>query len=172
MNLIRGIISPMTDLGADPAIIQRVSGAGCRLTGPRRAILHAVASREGHFRAEEILEEARRLAPRTGRATVYRTLLLLAELGLVEQLHLGEGSHSFVIGDNGHHHHLICSRCGKVMEVYGCELPPAVNALAAREGFEIAGHQLEVYGRCRTCKESSPEALQGHAARLPEVLDG
>lgn len=134
------------------AIFQRVSRAGYRLTGPRRAILEAVAARQGHFRAEEILDEARQAAPKTGRATVYRTLLMLAELGLVEQLHLGEGSHSFVVGDPGHHHHLICSQCGNVIEVHGCELPPAIGALAAQERFRIEGHQLEVYGRCRSCQ--------------------
>lgn len=133
-------------------ILQRITRAGYRLTKPRRAILEAVSTRQGHFRAEDILEEARQAAPRTGRATVYRTLLMLAELGLVEQLHLGEGSHSFVMGDTGHHHHLICSQCGKVIEVHGCELPPAISALAGRERFLIEGHQLEVYGRCRSCQ--------------------
>lgn len=134
------------------AILQQITRAGYRLTGPRRAILEAVAGRQGHFRAEDILDEARHAVPKTGRATVYRTLLLLAELGLVEQLHLGEGSHSFVVGAPEHHHHLICSWCGNVVEVHGCELPPAIGALARRERFRIEGHQLEVYGRCRSCQ--------------------
>lgn len=137
---------------ASTTILKQLSSAGYRMTGPRRAIVEAVSERAGHFRAEEILEEARRVAPKTGRATVYRTLLLLAQMDLLEEVHLGEGSHSFVVGDRGHHHHLICSQCGNVVEVHGCELPPAVNALAAEEGFAIEAHQLEVYGRCRRCR--------------------
>lgn len=133
-------------------ILEQVSQAGFRLTGPRRAIFDAVTRRDGHFRAEDILGEVRRAAPKTGRATVYRTLLLLAELGFLEQLHLGEGTHSFVMGDPGHHHHLICSECGKVIEVHDCELPSAIGDLADKEGFRIEGHQLEVYGRCRSCQ--------------------
>ena len=137
---------------ANPTMLKRLASAGYRVTGPRRAILEAVSEREGHFRAEEILAEARRTAPNTGRATVYRTLMLLAQMDLLEQVHLGEGSHSFVVGDHGHHHHLICSKCGNVTEVHGCELPSAVNDLADREGFVIEAHQLEVYGHCRRCR--------------------
>lgn len=137
---------------ANPAIVKRLSEAGYRITGPRQAIVDAVFNRRGHFRAEDILEEARQVAPKTGRATVYRTLLLLTEMDLLEQVHLGEGSHSFVIGDSGHHHHLICSQCGSVTEVHGCDLPEAITAFASQQRFQIDSHQLEVYGRCGRCQ--------------------
>jgi len=137
---------------ASATMLRRLARAGYRLTGPRRAILDAVANRRGHFRAEEILEEARRVAPGTGRATVFRTLALLTKMDLLEEVHLGEGSHGFVVGDGRHHHHLICSECGRVVEVHGCELPEAISTLATRERFQIAGHQLEVYGLCRRCQ--------------------
>ena len=133
-------------------MLRQLARAGCRITGPRRAILDAVAGRRGHFRAEEILEEARRTAPSTGRATVFRTLALLTRMDLLEEVHLGEGSHGFVVGASGHHHHLICSQCGRVAEVHGCELPEAISAQAARARFQIAGHQLEVYGLCSRCQ--------------------
>ena len=132
-------------------MLDQIARAGHRLTAPRRAIVGALAGRRGYFRAEEILAEAKRAAPGTGRATVYRMLEILSELGLVEQLHLGEGNHGFVLGRRGHHHHLICSICGRVMEFQGCGLPEEISSIAEEHQFRIEGHQLEVYGRCWSC---------------------
>src|SRR5438034_9656966 len=78
---------------------QLLDEAGYRVTRPRRAILQLVEEQQGRFSAEELVERVQRVAPGTGRATVYRTLDLLAELRLVERVHLQEGSHSYVRGD-------------------------------------------------------------------------
>jgi Fur family ferric uptake transcriptional regulator len=129
--------------------------AGYRLTRPRRAIVELVLRQEGHFRAEEVVAEVQRVAPGTGRATVYRTLELLAEVGAVERIHLQEGSHGYVRGDlnHPHHHHFICSCCGKVQEFDDGQIPDLVEALARRAGFTVEAHEIEVYGRCSDCPE-------------------
>ena len=130
--------------------------AGYRVTRARRAILNLVEEQDGRFSAEELVERVQQVAPGTGRATVYRTLDLLAALRLVERVHLQEGSHSYVRGDvsRPHHHHLICSACGTVVEFEGCEIPQLAETVAARTGFTVEGHQLEVYGRCASCAPS------------------
>ena len=142
-------------IASDPfeeTILQRLNNAGHKITTPRRAIVHVLLQQQSHFKAEEILEEAKRMAPHTGRATVYRTLEILETMGMLEQLHLGEGSHSYVLGEQSHHHHLICSQCGKVVEFHGCQIGDLVNTFAAMHRFTVDGHQLEMYGRCWECR--------------------
>lgn len=80
--------------------------------------------------------------------TVYRTLDLLSELGLVRRLDLGDGPRYELAED--HHHHLVCEDCGSVSEFQQC--PLNLDNLPAMDGFEVRAHSLEVYGRCSDCR--------------------
>jgi len=126
-----------------------------RLTMPRRQIVEALLDRRGQFTAEALYRELRGSERGIGRATVYRTLELLAESGYVQKLHQGDGCHSYTMCANSHHHHLVCGDCGDFMELDGCELDSTLNLLRSRTGYEITDHFFEVVGRCVECQASA-----------------
>jgi Fe2+ or Zn2+ uptake regulation protein len=133
-------------------IVQRLRQRGHRATGPRRAILAAVAQREDRFSAAD-LEESIGGSNVISRATLFRTLDLLVESGLVERVHTGnEGRDAYVVAAQAHHHHLICSRCGNVTEVLGCLVESLVERLAEEAAFRVEGHWLEITGVCSACQ--------------------
>jgi Fur family ferric uptake transcriptional regulator len=133
-------------------ILARLVDAGFRLTEPRRAIARSVAEQAGQFTAEAVWEQVR---PRgVGRATVFRTLDTLAELGVLSRMHV-DGCHRYTVCDLAHHHHLVCSACGRVAEVDAHEIEREIRRLAERHGFRLERHQLEFVGRCAPCQASA-----------------
>jgi len=130
-------------------ILTRLQASGRRGTGPRRAIVEAIAGRRGAFTAQEIADE---LAPSgVGRATVFRTLGVLQELGHVTRLHVGSECERYALCDGSHHHHLVCTTCGGVFPIDSCTVDEAAAEAARKIGFAVEGHHLDVYGRCAAC---------------------
>jgi Fur family ferric uptake transcriptional regulator len=86
-----------------------------------------------------------------GLATIYRTLQHLAQAGLARTFPAGEGELAYKLCDPGHHHHLICERCGTVVEIPSCEVEEWAMAVATRRGFSLSSHQAELFGLCDTC---------------------
>ena len=145
-------------MATDNPLVQALDLAGYRLTEPRRAVASLITGRQGHFTAAD-LEAAiaeRRLG--IGRATLFRTLELLTELGLLERIDLPSGEHAYVRCAAEHHHHLVCSTCGRSLEVQDRGLASAVAEIAERSGFRIDSHRIELYGKCTACqkKERGP----------------
>lgn len=132
-------------------IVAALEGAGYRLTTPRRSLARLIAARSGHFTAEDLLSDSARIKGRTGRATVFRSLDLLAELGLIERLDLPSGEHAFVACESVHHHHVTCSSCGRSTEVDDHGFESVVAAIGQATGYRIDTHRLELYGRCSAC---------------------
>ena len=132
---------------------QALQERGYRLTAARRAILAALADAGGHVTADELAAAVHRVAPRVGRMTVYRTLDLLGELGLLRPVYQGTGAAHYVLLLDGHHHHLVCSRCRRVIEFDECALAELAETVGRRYGFAVEGHLLEFYGHCSECKE-------------------
>ena len=131
---------------------ERLEDTGYRLTGPRRAVLEAIARTNRPFTIEEL---SARL-PNIGRATVFRTIKLLQELDIVCRVPLEDGGIRYERSRSGvHHHHLICSECGSVTEFSDPSLDAAIEQNATTAGFEIDSHSAELYGRCATCQRSS-----------------
>ena len=128
---------------------------GYRLTRARRAILSALIESGGHITADELVELARREAPGVGRMTVYRTLDLLQQLGVVQPLPQNTLAAQYVLMDEGHHHHLICSRCDRVFEFEHCLAGEIAEALSDRFDFQIHSHLLEFYGLCQYCRQKT-----------------
>ncbi len=124
------------------AAIGKLRGRGYKATPQRVAVLEALAAEQ-----HQSLEEIRLRCPEVGLVTVYRTIGLLGELGLVRRLELGDGSRYELAED--HHHHLICESCGSISEFEACPLDPD---LLPPEEFEVRSHSLEVYGRCSGCR--------------------
>ncbi len=126
---------------------------GYKLTQQRRVVIQAITSNQEHHTPTAIYEKVHRDQPNIGLVTIYRTLELLARLRLICELHAGDSCRSYTIGAPGHHHHLICSNCGKVVDFSGCELEEAQQSLSRQTGFRIDGHLLEFVGLCQACQE-------------------
>jgi Fur family ferric uptake transcriptional regulator len=125
---------------------------GYRLTAARRAILATLVESGGHLTADELADRTRQHSPSLGRMTVYRTLDLLCELGLLWPVYQGTGAAHYILLDEGHHHHLICSACGRVTEFDECALGDLPARLAAQFDFRVRGHLVELYGVCGRCE--------------------
>ncbi len=124
-----------------------------RRSRPRREIAEVLFRAQGHLTAEELHHRVRREHPRIGLATVYRTLRLLCEGGLCRELKLEDGTARYepMLGQ-AHHDHLICTRCGRVLEVVDPEIERLQEKLFSRHGFFPLRHRLELYGLCRNCR--------------------
>jgi len=126
--------------------------AGCRITGQRKLLLELMQIHSGHLDAHELYRLARERDPRLSLSTIYRTLGLLHELGLVNELHLGEEHHHYEIAPAAAHHHLVCASCGKIVE-FGSSLTEKLTAAVAREhNFEITEASIDLTGYCADCR--------------------
>jgi Fur family transcriptional regulator, ferric uptake regulator len=143
------------------AILQRLEHEGYRLTGPRRRVLEEVVGRHEPFTSAELLETVQRDAPTIGRATVFRTLDLLSRLGVVQRIHSDAEygpCHAYLACDDSHHHHLICNRCGTVLDFSeDGGLEALVREVERRTAFRVEGHRLELTGTCARC-----QVAEGH----------
>lgn len=132
-------------------IVTALGAAGYRLTAPRRAVAELIAGHDGHFTASDLATAARDRRLGISRATLFRALDLLIELGVVERLDLPNGEHAYVPCATTHHHHVVCSRCGRTAEVDDSGLAVAVREIERQSGFRIDTHRLELFGLCRHC---------------------
>jgi Fur family ferric uptake transcriptional regulator len=123
---------------------------GYRLTPQRQLVLEAVDTL-GHATPEDILCEVRRTASGVNISTVYRTLELLEELGLVSHAHLGHGAPTYHLADRLHHMHLVCRDCGTVIETDVSVAQPLIDALRAAHGFDTDMKHFAIFGRCAEC---------------------
>jgi len=134
------------------AIVQAFEHAGYRRTAPRRALAQLVASQPGHFTADELLSQSRRRRLGVTRATVFRSLDVLSELGVVERLDLPSGDHAFVACEPEHHHHVVCSSCGRSSPVEDAGLEQLAEAVGRSTGYRVETHRLELFGLCPACQ--------------------
>ncbi|HEY3334225.1 MAG TPA: transcriptional repressor [Candidatus Limnocylindrales bacterium] len=141
--------------GAANELVDALEGAGYRLTEPRRAVAGMIAGREGHFTAADLIGEARGRHPGLGRATVFRALELFASLNLVERVDLPAGEHAYVACDRSHHHHAICTGCGRASDVDDQGLADVLASIGGRQGFRVTTHRLEIFGLCAACQAAA-----------------
>jgi len=135
------------------SILGRLAGDGRRLTSPRQAIVRSVVPRHDTFSAQDIVDELKAGGVRVGRATVFRTIDLLAEEGLLHRIQAGDGSHRYTAcNDAEHHHHARCVACGTVSTIHAPQIDAEIQRLAEREGFEMVDHIVELIGRCQACR--------------------
>ena len=129
-----------------------LGAAGYRLTGPRRAVAGLIAGRNGHFTSADLLADARAQKLGIGRATVFRALDVLHELGAVERIDLPSGEHAYVACEPTHHHHVVCSRCGRATDIEDAGLRAVVVEIERRTGYRVDLHRLELFGLCPSCR--------------------
>ena len=137
-------------------LIAAMDRAGFRLTEPRRAVAQLVADQRGHFTSGELVDTARTRHLRIGRATIFRTLDVLSEIGVIERIDLPSGDHAYVGCEPTHHHHVVCSRCGNTAEIADEGLRTVVREVSRRTGFRIDEHRLELFGLCPACQAADP----------------
>jgi Fur family ferric uptake transcriptional regulator len=130
---------------------------GYRLTPQRQLVLEAVDALE-HATPDDILTEVRRTASGVNISTVYRTLELLEELGLVSHAHLGHGAPTYHLADRHHHMHLVCRDCGKVTETDVSVADPLIEVLRRQQGFETDMKHFAIFGRCADCVAKAAES--------------
>ena len=152
----------MTEGSAQPAWPALLRDAGYKITPARLAVLEVVAQKGGHLNPAGVFEQARQRYPALGRATVYRTLELLTQLGLVRPIYVGDDGPTYIRAAGGHHH-LVCARCGKVVDFERCVVDEMERELADRFGFVITSHLLEFYGVCAACGAGAVGGDEAHA---------
>ncbi len=135
-----------------PELTERLRRQARRVTGPRQAILEVLRQSAHPMTNREILAKLPRRE--CDLATIYRSMHLLRQMGMVQRFDFGDGVARWELvhdQDGGHHHHLICTRCCAVVEIEDC-FPPELEArVASNNGFKSITHKLEFFGICPSC---------------------
>lgn len=132
---------------------------GYKLTPQRRAIVDMIIRNEGnHLTTEELYDLVKKECPEIGLATVYRTVQLLEEIGVICKLDLNDGCSRYELvheEENHQHHHLVCTSCGKVIEVQADLLDVLEHEIEGKYNFRITNHSVKFFGVCDQCTKKS-----------------
>lgn len=141
----------LTDAGVErPSLRAELRTKGYRVTPQRQLVLEAVGEL-GHATPEQVLTAVQRRVAAVNVSTVYRTLTLLEELGLVRHTHLGHGASSFSLATEQEHVHLVCRDCGDVQELPAQLVGDLAVRLLGQQGFAVDIGHTALFGRCRAC---------------------
>jgi len=136
---------------------RRLKARRLKLTPQRCDIARVFFSAGRHLNSEELYRAAKKINPRIGYATVYRTMRLLTECGIAAERHFDDAAARYeTIERDLHHDHLICERCGSIVEFASAELEELQDNIARKLGFVISRHRMELFGICRRCREGGP----------------
>lgn len=147
------------------AFRQALRERGFKETAQRDDIAHVFFRRGGHLSVEELHLEVKRVNPRVGYATVYRTVRLLRDLGFAAERHFDDGQARYELVRDEHHDHLICERCGKIVEFQNERIESLQELVARDRGFVLSHHRMELYGICRECREGHHDRARRPASR-------
>lgn len=134
------------------ALARYLEEHGLKHTKQREAILEVFLGAKGHVTSEEIYQAVREHYPQIGYTTVYRTLKLLCDAGVANERHFDDGVARYEI-EHEHHDHLVCLKCGKIVEFECAMIEATQDEIAARYGFRVLRHRHELYGHCANCRE-------------------
>jgi len=132
--------------------IESLQEKGYRLTPQRIMVVDALHSVESHISAEEIFAKLKEKYPYANISTVYRTLELLKELGLVAEIEIGDGIARYHAREHSKHHHLICHKCGNAIELPEADLQPLAASLLTNHKFKADVTHLAIFGLCSKCQ--------------------
>ena len=121
---------------------------GLKVTKQRLAIVNVIEQSTGHLSLDELLEAARKVSSGVGYATVYRTMRLLTEAGITIEHRFGKNVSRYEVATTDHHDHLICKKCGKIVEFHDEMIEDRQDMIAAKHGFKIVGHRHVIFGIC------------------------
>ena len=129
-----------------PTITDRSEAKGLRMTQPRRIIAQVLEASDDHPDVEELYNRASAVDPSISIATVYRTVKLFEEAGILDKLEFGDGRARYEDAERDHHDHLIDMNSGEVIEFVDAEIEALQEKIADKLGYELRGHRLELYG--------------------------
>ena len=131
---------------------QRMRDTGHKLTNARLTVLDVLEKSGGHITSSEVLEGVAAVDSSIGRASVFRTLDLLTTLSIIRPTYINSSiTPTYVLLPDGHHHHIVCTNCNRVIEFDNCGLSAIAAELEARLHVKLSGHLLEFYGLCDRC---------------------
>ncbi len=132
---------------------EQLSRAGWRITTPRRVVMRVLERAARPLSPQEIHARGRRLHRSLGLVSVYRALMVLERAGLVRRVHQEDRCDGYVLASPGHHHLLVCRRCGRAVEFPGAEdLSGLIAQVEQRTGFQVEDHLLQLVGLCAPCR--------------------
>ena len=124
-----------------------------KLTKERKTVLEEIFLHTGHLEAEDLWHNLRKKKKRASRATIYRTLDLLVDSGIVRKVDFGHGhSHYEQVLGHAHHEHMICIKCGKVIEFPDEKIERLIKKLCEKSGFKHTSHCFQIFGYCKECR--------------------
>ncbi|MCK4385717.1 MAG: transcriptional repressor [candidate division Zixibacteria bacterium] len=124
-----------------------------KLTKERKTVLEEISLHTGHLEAEDLWHNLRKKKKRASRATIYRTLDLLVDSGIVRKVDFGHGhSHYEQVLGHAHHEHMICIKCGKVIEFPDEKIERLIKKLCEKSGFKHTSHCFQIFGYCKECR--------------------
>lgn len=137
-------------------VLETLKKKGCRMTPQRKTILGLLAQHQHSLiSVEQLLSEAKKENPAINATTVYRNLELLDDLHLLHTHSGDDGSKGYkLVCHGGHHHHILCTDCGKISPIDYCPIAPELEAMVEAKGYSLEGHKLELYGLCPDCQAS------------------
>jgi Fur family ferric uptake transcriptional regulator len=143
---------------AKKRLTEFLTGQGLRSTSQRGIILSVFVEAGRHMSVEELHARVKKEHPGVGYATVYRTLKLLASAGIAEERRFDDGFTRFEYqGRNDHHDHLICTRCGAIIEFENEHIEALQQDVAKKNDFIVQSHKLELYGLCAGCRQKASQ---------------
>jgi Fur family transcriptional regulator, ferric uptake regulator len=144
---------PMERRGELPELAARLRLKSRKLTGPRQAILEVLRRQAHPVSIKDIFSALSKTD--CDLATVYRSVNLLERIGMVKRFDFGDAVARFELlreGDDGHHHHLVCTRCAEIIEIDECAMAELQEQIAMKNGFKAVTHRLEFFGICPACQ--------------------
>lgn len=142
----------------------RLNDAGFRLTNPRELVIGIIRETDKHLSAEDVYVKALQINPSIGLTTVYRTLDLFTQIGVVQKFDFGDGKARYELTNNplkkSHHHHMVCLKCKSIIDYTDFMkeelelMKKTEKALSKKYNFKIMYHLIHFYGLCSSCRES------------------
>lgn len=134
-------------------VLARLDGLGHRITRQRKLVVEVVVGAACLLGADEVYQRCREQDDSISFPTIYRTLDILVDAEVVRKLHFGQGRSWFEwVGQEGHHHHLVCQECGAKLPIDSCPRE-LIRDVARRNQFKVMDHQFEILGICKECQE-------------------
>ena len=140
----------------NPAIEEQLKQAGLKITRQRTAILSLLIEGDVHLSAEQIYFALKTKGEAFGLATVYRTLALLEQAGILAKTEIpGSGRQSYFYTAGGHRHQLLCTGCGRIILLKSCPAEAFLKAVEEEYDFAVTGHSFEIFGLCPDCRKKA-----------------
>ncbi|MFM2309715.1 MAG: hypothetical protein RLY87_1837 [Chloroflexota bacterium] len=150
---------PASAPGRVASALQRISAAGYKLTAPRTAIIDAACTYQGSFSAAQLDETLRVRGQPLGDASLFRTLKLFTDIGVMQRIHGIDDCHRYIMSTEHHAHRVVCTMCGDIAEFAECGLDSMMRTLEAQTGYRIVDHLLELFGVCPRCHATLPTRI-------------